>query len=130
MGAAILRPETGMTQPLSDSAIALLMAVAGRKGWSTWEQLVIALGGKLRNAPRTMTEDMTRLVKDGSVQARSSMTPAELEAELQQAIAGLRKAQAAGSEFTWRSRQAMLYALTPAGADMVNLLREHLRERR
>jgi hypothetical protein len=118
-----------MTEPLSDSAIALLFAVARRQGWSTWNQLVEDLGGKLHQAPASMTTDMARLVKDGSVQVRGSMTAPELEAEYRQACAALKQAQAAGTAFTWRTRQTMSYALTTAGADLVNLLREHLRDR-
>ena len=110
-----------MTDSLTDSQRHVLLAISQHRGGVDWNGLVAWLKAKKR-LPKDLSADMDALYKGGLLATKGSMTPAQMEAEVQEAIKGLRAAAASGSTFTWRTKQTFVYGLTKTGVDVCRLI--------
>jgi hypothetical protein len=117
-----------MISPYPASALQLLLSIARHGGWMTWEDIRALAGGA--KAPRSLADDLTALVNGGTIQVRGSLDAAGLAAERTEAMRRIEAAQRDGSTVMWRSAQVFSYALSPAGADIANLLAQMPANRR
>lgn len=104
-------------KPISDRGRQVVLALAGKRGPVTVADLARELRGL-----GALDGDVAELVAAGTVEARGTMTAAQLKAELEHVWPYLVKAQQTGQEFRWKTANTFAISLTKVGRDMVPLL--------
>jgi hypothetical protein len=104
-------------QPISDRGRQVVLALAHKRSPVTAADLARELRtlGPIDN-------DVAELIAGGTIEARGTMTEAQLKAELEHVWPYLCKAQRTGAEFRWKTANTFTIVLTKLGRDMVPLL--------
>lgn len=104
-------------KPISERGRLIVLALAHKRSAVT----AADLAGELRQLG-PIDNDLAELIVGGTVEARGTMTEAQLKAELEHVWPYLGKAQRTGAEFRWKTQNTFTLLLTKLGRDMVPLL--------